>query len=645
MRFPDRFLDDIRDRLRISEVVGQRVQFDKKKSNIAKGDHWACCPFHGEKSPSFHCEDQKGRYYCFGCGASGDHFRFLTELDGLHFHEAVEVLAAQAGLPMPVLDRREQEREEKRKSLYDVMELAAQFFQQQLHETIGANARAYLRDRGLSPITQKEFGIGFSPNNRNALKEFLSSKGVDAKQMEACGLVVHGEGIAVSYDRFRDRIMFPIADSRGRVIAFGGRAMSPDAKAKYLNSPETELFKKSNVLYNFKSARNFIYTSNEVIVAEGYMDVIALHAAGFKNAVAPLGTALTESHLDTLWKVCEKPTLCFDGDGAGQRAASRAVELALPKIHDGKTLRFLGLPDGMDPDDFLKEFGAEKFKEIFNGATPLHEMVLERRLSSVVLDTPEQKAKFEKDVMSDVALIKDPAVLKYYRSHQRMRLYELFGRVKNTEEKNENKLSSKDMKELVSAIKDSNSLTKGLLGMCVEYPGTLRDLIEDIAQINFNGQGYNLFVGELYKLYVEYEHLSVSMIYENINPTLILMLDIVHGNEKKSIVLVNNNNIQNEYITKRGYKLFLLFPALKYLDDPTAVRSIAYLLIMKLQFKNIERELQILKEQKSDDAGLVYSLIQEIDERKNEIAKFEHDIDEQVQAIKSFKNNSGYIAA
>ena len=225
MRFPDSFLDDIRDRLRISEVVGQRVTFDKKKTNAAKGDYWACCPFHGEKTPSFHCEDRKGRYYCFGCGESGDHFRFLTQLDGLNFHEAVERLAAQAGLPMPVMDRREQEREEKRKTLFDVMEMAADYFQKQLHEPGGASARAYLRDRGLSPSIQQEFGIGYAPDSRNSLKQYLAEKGIEAAQMEACGLVNHGEDIAVSYDKFRGRIMFPIPDSRGRVIAFGGRAL------------------------------------------------------------------------------------------------------------------------------------------------------------------------------------------------------------------------------------------------------------------------------------------------------------------------------------------------------------------------------------------------------------------------------------
>ena len=226
MALPPGFLDEIRTRVSIAKVIERKVSWDSKKTNAAKGDYWACCPFHGEKSPSFHCEDRKGRYHCFGCGVSGDHFRFLVELDGLSFPEAVERLADQAGIPMPVLDKRQQEREEKRATLYDVMEMATQYFEQQLQSPAGAKARAYLRDRGLSAQVQKEFRIGYAPDSRNALKEHLATKGAKADQIEACGMVVHGEGIAVSYDRFRDRIMFPIPDSRERIIAFGGRALS-----------------------------------------------------------------------------------------------------------------------------------------------------------------------------------------------------------------------------------------------------------------------------------------------------------------------------------------------------------------------------------------------------------------------------------
>lgn len=248
MRFSNTFLDEIRDRVPISDVIGRRVTWDRRKTNVPRGDYWACCPFHGEKSPSFHCEDRKGRYHCFGCGVTGDHFRFLTELEGLSFPEAVQQIADMAGVPMPVADPMEAKREKERTSLLDVMEMATQFFQDQLQTANGARARAYLRDRGLTGRTIDTFRLGYSPDSRNALKEFLSGKDVAKEQIEACGLVVHGPDIPVSYDRFRDRIMFPILSSREKVIAFGGRAMSPDAPAKYLNSNETELFHKGNVL-------------------------------------------------------------------------------------------------------------------------------------------------------------------------------------------------------------------------------------------------------------------------------------------------------------------------------------------------------------------------------------------------------------
>ena len=426
MRFPDSFLDDIRDRLRISEVIGQRVEFDKKKTQAQKGDYWACCPFHGEKTPSFHCEDRKGRYYCFGCGESGDHFRFLTQLDGLSFHETVERLAAQAGLPMPVMDRREQEREEKRKTLFDVMELASRFFQKQLHEPVGASARAYLRDRGLSPAIQQEFGIGFAPDSRNALKQHLADQGVDAAQMEACGLVNHGEEIAVSYDKFRGRIMFPIPDSRERVIAFGGRALSPDALAKYMNSPETELFHKSNVLYNFAKARKPAYAQSEVIAAEGYMDVIALHAAGFKNAVAPLGTALTERQMALLWRMHAEPLLCFDGDGAGLKAAYRAVDMVLPLLEPGKSVRFAMLPEDKDPDDLIRDAGPEAMRQVLETALPLSEMLWNRETSSGSHDTPERRAELEKRLRQVVNSIRNDSVRHHYEQNIRDRLTAFF---------------------------------------------------------------------------------------------------------------------------------------------------------------------------------------------------------------------------
>lgn len=432
MRFPPSFLDEIRDRVPISSVIGTRVSFDRKKTNASKGDFWACCPFHGEKSPSFHCEDRKGRYHCFGCGVTGDHFRFLTELEGLNFPEAVARIADMAGVPMPVMDAEQQKREEKRGTLYDVMELAAGFFEDQLQASVGAKARSYLRDRGLSAQTQAEFRIGYAPEGRNVLKEYLASKGATRDQIEACGMVVHGEGIAVSYDRFRDRVMFPITDSRNRVIAFGGRALSPDAPAKYLNSPETELFHKGQILYNMVRARRACQAQNgeiakPVIAVEGYMDVIALSQAGFDEVVAPLGTALTEEQMALLWRISPEPILCFDGDQAGVRAAHRAVDTGLPNLQPGKSLAFALLPEGKDPDDLVKEQGASAFRAVLQDAKPLAEMLWMRETSGGNFETPERRAELDARLRTHVARIKDESVKHYYTQHMREKSKSLFG--------------------------------------------------------------------------------------------------------------------------------------------------------------------------------------------------------------------------
>ena len=429
MRFSNAFLDEIRDRVSISEVIGKRVTWDRRKTNVSRGDYWACCPFHGEKSPSFHCEDRKGRYHCFGCGVSGDHFRFLTDLDGLSFPEAVQQIADMAGVAMPQPDREAEQREKERMGLVEVMDMAARFFEDQLQTPAGAKARAYLRDRGLTGRTIETFRLGYAPEGRNALKGFLAGKGVSKEAIEACGLVVHGPDIPVSYDRFRDRIMFPILSVRDKVIAFGGRAMSPDAPAKYLNSNETELFHKGNVLYNHARARRAAQGADgagTIIAVEGYMDVIALYQAGIENAVAPLGTALTENQLELLWKMTPEPVLCFDGDGAGIRAANRAADLALPFIKPERTVRFALLPDGKDPDDLVRHEGRAPFDAVMTGARPLAEMIWNREVQGANFETPESRAALEARLRQVTGVIADEDVRRHYQQNMRERLNTFF---------------------------------------------------------------------------------------------------------------------------------------------------------------------------------------------------------------------------
>ncbi len=414
MRFPDHFLDQIRQRVNISSVVGRHVTWDRRKSNPGKGDFWACCPFHSEKSPSFHADDRKGRYHCFGCKASGDVFYFLVEKAGLKFHEAVEQLAGEAGLSMPEFSPEDAKREEVRASLYDVMDLAAAFFQKELQTARGAKARGYLADRDLGHAVQAEFGIGYSPDDRSALRSHLADKGVHLDQMIEAGLVIGGDDIPVAYDRFRDRVMFPIRDGRGRVIAFGGRALSKDVPAKYLNSPETPIFSKGEVLYNFDKARAVAHQKGSIIAVEGYVDVIAMHRAGLIETVAPLGTALTESQLAILWRTAAEPVLCFDGDSAGQKAAYRALDIALPLLQPGHSLRFAFLPDGKDPDDLLRSEGADALKAVVAAALPMVDVLWNRAMESNDRSSPERKAAFEKDLRMLASAIGDDGVKRHY---------------------------------------------------------------------------------------------------------------------------------------------------------------------------------------------------------------------------------------
>ncbi len=414
MRFPDHFLDQIRQRVNISSVVGRHVTWDRRKSNPGKGDFWACCPFHSEKSPSFHADDRKGRYHCFGCKAGGDVFYFLVEKAGLKYHEAVEQLAQEAGLSMPEFTPEDAKREEVRASLYDVMDLAAAFFQRELQTARGAKARGYLADRDLGHRVQTEFGIGYAPDDRSALRSHLADKNVPLDQMIEAGLVIAGEDIPVAYDRFRDRVMFPIRDARGRVIAFGGRALNKDVPAKYLNSPETPIFSKGEVLYNFDKARAAAHQKGSIIAVEGYIDVIAMHRAGLVETVAPLGTALTESQLAILWRTAAEPVLCFDGDTAGLKAAYRALDISLPLLQPGHSLRFAFLPDGKDPDDVLRSEGADALRALIAAALPMVDVLWNRALESNDRASPERKAAFEKDLRMLASTIQDDGVKRHY---------------------------------------------------------------------------------------------------------------------------------------------------------------------------------------------------------------------------------------
>jgi DNA primase len=421
MRFSPQFLEELRARLSVSEVVGRRVKLKKA------GREWkGLSPFQQEKTPSFTVNDQKGFYHDFSSGKHGDIISFLMETEGVSFTEAVERLAAMAGLPLPAVTPDAARHEQRRKTLHDVMELAAKFFADTLASRNGAKARGYLADRAILPATQLQFRLGYAPGERFALKEHLGSHGISVEDMVEAGLLIAGDDIPVPYDRFRDRVMFPITDARGRVIAFGGRALEKDVAAKYLNSPETPLFHKGDNLYNLAPARLAAHNGSPIVVVEGYIDVIAMVGAGFAGSVAPLGTALTESQLALLWKMADEPILCFDGDRAGQKAAWRAADLALPLLAPGKSLRFAMLPEGQDPDDLARASGRAAIEEVIGAARGLAEVIWWREIEGGTFATPERRAALEKRIGEIANTIRDEVVRRYYRQDFTGRLQRTF---------------------------------------------------------------------------------------------------------------------------------------------------------------------------------------------------------------------------
>jgi len=426
MSLPPNFLDDLRTRTSLSQVVGRKVLWDTRKSNQAKGDMWAPCPFHQEKSASFHVDDRKGYYYCFGCHAKGDAISFVRESENVGFMEAVEILAAEAGMPMPARDPQAQEKADHRTRLVDVMEQAVRFYRLQLRSGAGSAARDYLTRRGLNETTQDRFNIGFAPPGWQTLWDHLTGQGVSPEQIVEAGLAKPSQKGGKPYDTFRNRIMFPIRDARGRAIAFGGRAMDPDDNAKYLNSPETPLFDKSRTLYNQGPAREAAGKGQPLIVAEGYMDVIALATGGFEAAVAPLGTAVTESQLQMLWRITDEPILALDGDKAGLKAAYRVIDTALPLLESGKSLRFVLLPEGQDPDDLIRSSGREAMRALVEAAQPMVQLLWRRETEGRVFDSPERKAALDKTLRERIRTIQDPSLRSHYGEEIKRLRWDLF---------------------------------------------------------------------------------------------------------------------------------------------------------------------------------------------------------------------------
>ena len=454
------FLDELRDKVPLSDLIGRKVKLTHKGK-----EHTGLCPFHKEKTPSFTVNDDKGFYHCFGCGAHGDQIKYLMESEKMPFIEAVEYLANMAGMKMPELDPKAAEKSERNHELLRLMECACRYFQNHLFGTAGADARQYLIRRGMSSDLAKRFRLGYAPTGSGLLAHLTANK-FSIKDMQAMGLVAPNRDGNGYHDYFYDRVMFPVMNRRGQVIGFSGRVLH-EGEPKYLNSPETDLFHKGDLLYGLPQAIETVRKKNTALVVEGNVDVISLHGAGFTQAMAPLGTAFTEDQIRLLWTLCDEPVICFDGDGAGRKAMVRALNRALPMLRAGKSLKFAYLPDGMDPDDMIRKKSTKALQEEIDGAKPfiwsLWQMLLEGR----TLDTPERLAKLEKDAMETVAKIADERVRSYYQKEVQKRL-------KN--------LSTKGKKRFLATSLVSPTDSPQLLAYLIVYPQVCSNLIEEIMR-------------------------------------------------------------------------------------------------------------------------------------------------------------------
>lgn len=488
MRFGENFLEELKARVRPSDVVGRHVKLKRQGREFA-----GLSPFTNEKTPSFFVNDEKGFYHCFSSGKHGDAISFLMEVEGLSFPEAVEALATMAGMDMPKADPQAEARAARNKETVSWMERAQEFFEKTLYRPDGESARNYLKGRGLSKTAARAFGMGFAPDNFSALKDELIAQGAKPEQLIEAGLLVEPEDRSRQpWDRFRDRIMFPIHDGRGRLVAFGGRAMAKDAKAKYLNSPETPIFQKSKLLYNYHRARRALSdpqnTARGLIVAEGYMDVIALARAGFGHAVAPMGTALTEDQLELLWRVGPEPILCFDGDKAGVRAAFRSIERALPLLRPGQSIRFAMLPDGQDPDDLIRASGPPAMQQVLNNAVPLVDMLWRREAEAEPLSTPEAKAGLKSRLYKALDEIQNGDVKALYKTELLARFDAQFGWQAGRGRKNRSGEAKADKSTQIASAKKlaSNARVETtLIGAIVEFPELLERVDERLFELDF----------------------------------------------------------------------------------------------------------------------------------------------------------------
>ncbi len=512
MSFSSTFLEKIKTSVKISDIASRHVNWDPKKSNLSKQDFWAPCPFHQEKTASFHVDDVKGFYYCFGCQAKGNIFSFLKEMEGIPFFDAVKLLSEKAGIPLEIDDiAKSNTISTEEQKLLNINEAASKFFTKYLFSTKGSIALNYLKDRGLSLDIIKEFKIGFSPSKSDDLINFLKSEGYKEQFIENAGLAFKPENKPL-VDRFRNRVMFPISNLNDRIVAFGGRSLTTSYGAKYINSAETKVFKKGSLIFNLKNAQKNA-KNDPLVIVEGYMDVISLANNSINNVVAPLGTSLTKEQLQLIWKVCEEPVLLLDGDNAGKLATSRAVELALPLISYNQTLRIANLPTDYDPDDLIKQQGKDALKEVIENSQTLSEFMFISEKSQRKLDSPERLRKLDVELTGKIQKIKDINLRKMFLTEMNGKIREVQFQSKININQNqgsnhtENKIKSK--KKSISRIqvseKEIEKLEAEIMFCLIKNPIFIKDFKVQLTDIDFSDE---FFLKSIWK--IQHEPISNS---------------------------------------------------------------------------------------------------------------------------------------
>lgn len=498
MRYPPQIIDQLKARLNIVDEVRKVVPNMKKKGRY----WWACCPFHSEKSPSFHVREDQNSYYCFGCGAAGDVLTFVQETQGGTFAEVVQRLAKQVGLKLPEPELSDPQAQQRRQDGYKALERAAVFFQRSLNDT----TRAYMQKRALTEATITEFALGYSPDSWDALKNALVTEGFTPEILKTAGLTVESEKGRADYDRFRNRLMFPIHDGQGRVVGFGGRVMG-QGEPKYLNSAETPFFNKSFLLYNLHRARPHLKTSGQIVLVEGYMDVIALWQAGFKTAVAPLGTSITEDQLGLLWQQHPMPVVCLDGDAAGRNAALRVAQRALPVLEPGRSLQFVFLPQGEDPDSLVQKDGLATFRGLLTQTTPLEAVLWQQLTATADLTTADGRAAVEGELASLLATIRNATVRRHYGQILRDKLYQATrGNRASAGQKQATQAIMQAPRDYKPAIQ-GDSATRTLLALICRWPKLLPQVDETLAQLQFPAGPLQELSQQVFRAYI---HLQLT---------------------------------------------------------------------------------------------------------------------------------------